>query len=291
MKKLHFFFVCLFSLSLVTLKGMESKSKKEPLSKESLIAERNKLQEAYDNNISSINFSTSTAIIALFKLVNNDLNRKKVSKKTLTKIGTNLGTINEKLKAAIDQKAKELEAMKKITAASSPLPARPPMITMPKLITYNIPENPVPEAQELTPFTSVSLSFDSEPVRNTVVEHEELSNDTNSNSTDSCLVTNSLPTSVTLLSLSDVSALSQNLDVPKVQLPKQTSSILNKNSSRSWKKIITYLSGAGICTGVGIYSYYKFSPENWYRPITLGLSCIGGTTFSLLSFKNIISKK
>ncbi len=56
-------------------------------------------------------------------------------------------------------------------------------------------------------------------------------------------------------------------------------------------KIVAYLCGTGICTGIGIYSYYKLSPEAWFRPISLGLSSVGGIACSYLTYIHCIHRK
>jgi hypothetical protein len=91
-----------------------------------------------------------------------------------------------------------------------------------------------------------------------------------------------------LRSTRNQTAPSKRLSLPKQTLPKSQRQPVDLGPKfNALKRFLSYFNGAAICTGIGLYSYYKCSPEQWYRPILIGLSILGGTTCSFLTYKNL----
>lgn len=63
------------------------------------------------------------------------------------------------------------------------------------------------------------------------------------------------------------------------------------NNSSQFLKGFAYLGGAGLMAGIGLWSYFKLSPDRSFRPWLAGISFVGCLTSSYFSIKNFSSYK
>lgn len=78
-------------------------------------------------------------------------------------------------------------------------------------------------------------------------------------------------------------------NIPSTQTPQSNKQ--KKSYTPNWKKGFFYLGSTSVCTALGLYGYYKLSPDDWYRPVVTGASIIGASAFSLLSVENFFYKE
>ncbi len=264
MKLPKIFFIFLSVLLTLPLLSMEK------LTKEGLQLQFDQLNEKFMENKSSLNVTTESKVEALINSTQESLKKKKLKKKSSKTVYENITQAQELLDSAIKQKKSEAlllaraqkmkgkaqEAEKQTTqrlqCQAPQLQQFPQQVQNVEYFVLQIPE-PEMLAQP-NPITEFSLS---------AIQEQE---------PDTILTT--LP----------------GLLHPKENIP-MLSTALHKARPISWGKVYAYLCGTGLCTGIGIYSYYKLSPETWYRPISLGLSFLGGSACSYLTYKNLRSNK